>query len=181
MAGARPFDARALASRALVTASLAAVALWTGGLVALGAFAAPAVFGNVPAPWSGDAMTLAFRRFDAFAIGCAAVALLCEVGLATVRRPVLRVDLARGAALVAMTAAAIAQGLWLSPRIDALHRAGAVRGAGSAGLELDAVHEHAKNAGKAALLLALAVVVLHVVRLTAVSARERAEGGAPPP
>jgi hypothetical protein len=164
--------ARQIAPVALSTVSLLALALWAGGLVALGAFAAPAVFGNVPAPWSGDAMTIAFRRFDSFAIGCALVALVCEAGLAMVRRPVERVDLARGASLAAMTVLALGQALVLSPRIASLHAAGAIRGFGEAGRELDIVHDRAKMAGQIVLLLALVVVVLHVARL--------ARGAAPP-
>jgi hypothetical protein len=159
----------------LTSASLVAIGLWGGGLLALGAFAAPAVFGNVPAPWSGDAMTIAFRRFDSFALGCAAVALIAEVGLAMMRKPILRRDLVRGVAVVAMGALEVWQALYISPRIEALHKSGAVRGVGEAGQELHAVHEHSKQAGEGVLLLALLVVVLHVSR----SLRVKPAEGAP--
>src|SRR5882724_11543705 len=55
-----------------------ALSIWVGGLVALGACAAPIVFRIVPAPLSGEAMGTVFRRFDAIAISCAVIVLGCE-------------------------------------------------------------------------------------------------------
>ena len=48
--------------------AILAVAVWLGGLAALGAVAAPVVFSRVPWPSSADAMTIVFRRFDAVAM-----------------------------------------------------------------------------------------------------------------
>ena len=143
------------------------MALWMGGLVALGAIAAPAVFGIVPMPASADAMTLVFRRFDRLAIGCAGVAMTCEAILALRSGPMRGLDVARAAAVVLGAALAIGQGVWLSPAIDALHRSGAVRGLGDAGLALERTHRFAETSGKAQLLLllfALPLVVLKVAR-----------------
>ena len=50
------------------TLAVLCLGLWVGGLVALGACAAPIVFHVVPAPMSGDAMGAVFRRFDQVAI-----------------------------------------------------------------------------------------------------------------
>ena len=61
-----------------------AAGVWVGGMVALGACAAPFVFRMTPAPYSGDAMGAAFARFDQIALG-AAVALLGGGGRAHLR------------------------------------------------------------------------------------------------
>ena len=58
---------KALPAVASVIGALA-VAVWLGGLLVLGAIAAPLVFANVSFPQSADAMTLVFRRFDTVAM-----------------------------------------------------------------------------------------------------------------
>ena len=119
-------------SRAVVAGiaaiQLLALAVWAGGLLALGAVVAPIVFRVVPAPTSADAMTLVFRRFDVVAIVCAAVALVAEAAFAVRGGKVTRADLARGLCLVGAAALAITIGTWLSPGISELHRGGAIRG-----------------------------------------------------
>jgi hypothetical protein len=147
--------------RALVALSLLAVAVWLGGYATLGAVVAPLVFGMVPAPTSGDAMTAVFARFDHVALACATVALVVEAARAALRvRPVGRMDLLRAGLLVlAAGLAAYVAGV-VSPHIVALHRAGAVRGYGPEGLELDAVHHVAERLAKlelGALAVALAL------------------------
>ena len=62
----------------LAIVALLAVAVWLGGLTALGAVAAPVVFSTVPWPSSADAMSIVFRRFDAVAMACAAIVLATE-------------------------------------------------------------------------------------------------------
>jgi uncharacterized membrane protein len=152
---------------ALVTLALVALGLWMGGMVALGAIAAPVVFGMVPAPTSGDAMTVVFRRFDKLAIGCLIVVLAVEAALAVLRdRKIERLDLVRGGLATGAAAAAVYVAAFVSPQIEALHRAGAIRGFGSAGEQLDAIHQVAQRAGKLELLLGIAVVALHVAALT---------------
>src|SRR6185437_8499683 len=117
---------------------------WTGGLAILGAIVAPTVFHVVHAPESADAMTIVFRRFDAIAISCALLCLLAEAVLAWRGGKSLRVDVARCVALVGAAVCAITVGAWLSPAIHALHRGGAIRGAGVDGLELDRLHHIAE-------------------------------------
>ena len=146
---------------------LVAIALWAGGLTVLGAIVAPTVFGIVPAPTSADAMTVVFGRFDRVAMACAAVALVAEGMLARAGQgKPSRVDALRAAALVASGGLAIAVGAWLSPAITALHRAGAVRGLGPEGTELERLHGLAEFAGKGQLVLLLVVLALVVIRLT---------------
>jgi uncharacterized membrane protein len=160
----RSFDVLAAAIYAL------AVAVWLGGIVVLGAIVAPTVFRNVPAPTSADAMTLVFGRFDRVAMSCAAIALVAEAALAIgigkgTTKKALAVDLVRAASVVLAGGLAIAVGAWLSPGISALHRGGAVRGSGGAGLELERLHRMAEAAGKGQVLLLVAVLVLLLVRV----------------
>lgn len=142
-----------------------AFALWMGGLVALGAIAAPAVFGIVPAPGSADAMTVVFRRFDRVAMVCAAVALVAEAAFASRGGRIGRDGVARGVAVMVAAALAIVTGTWLSPTIEALHRGGAIRGLGDAGEKLERIHRWAEMAGKAELVLVAVALVLLLVKL----------------
>jgi len=153
-------------SRAVVTTiaivQLLAIALWAGGLLALGAIVAPIVFRTVPAPTSADAMTLVFRRFDGVAIACATIALVAEAAFAHRGGPASRADLVRGVCLVGATVLAITIGSWLSPGIASLHRGGAVRHLGEAGLELDRLHHLAERLAKGEIVLLLAAFGLSV-------------------
>lgn len=140
-----------------------------GGMVALGACAAPFVFRMTPAPFNGDAMAAAFARFDTIALGIAAVLLACEVVRTFVGGRRGRTLAARArrisAVLLAMSVAYV--GMVVTPRISQLHRDGAARGVGSAGEALDRVHRHAETFGKAELALAVAIGLLHVFTLRA--------------
>ncbi|MCC6557112.1 MAG: DUF4149 domain-containing protein [Polyangiaceae bacterium] len=159
---------RALADRVAASAAVLAGGVVIGGLVALGACAAPFVFQMTPRPFSGDAMGAAFARFDQIALG-AAVALLGAELVRTWAAGRRRTLAARVRRLVAMLlAGAVAYvGLVLTPRIIELHRAGARRGDGAQGQELDRIHRRAELAGRAELFLGAAVVVLHVFTLGA--------------
>jgi len=146
--------------------AVVALAIWVGGLVALGACAAPIVFRVVPAPLSGDAMGAVFRRFDGLAIGAAVVVLGCEAVRMWVREgPAGNAERIRGALVVAAGAAAIYGGVVLSPSIVALHAAGAVRGFGQDGLELERLHALAEGVAKAEVSMGLLLLVLQVTTL----------------
>jgi Domain of unknown function (DUF4149) len=160
------------------TVAVTAVGLWMGGLVALGACAAPFVFRLTPAPFSGDAMGAAFARFDNIALGAAVVALGAEVlrtwaagrrggGAARIRRS-LAIALACAAAYIA---------LGLTPRILALHQAGVTRG----NPELDAVHARAELVGKLELAGGIALIALHVFTLGRRPDEEQESAGPLPP
>jgi uncharacterized membrane protein len=154
--------------------ALLATAVWLGGLLVLGAVVAPIVFSTVPAPVSADAMIAVFRRFDSIAMSAAACVLVVEAVRAR-RAAVRRLDLARiGAALLA-AALAVWEGMSLSPRIEALHRSGAIRGLGSAGMELDAIHKLARTDAQIELVLLVILVVLQAFSLAPV---ERTDEGA---
>lgn len=150
------------AHKVLIVLAIVAIALWMGGMLALGAIAAPVVFRMVPAPTSADAMTVVFRRFDMVAMACATLVLLIEVVLAATRKPITRRDMARCGALLVAGALAVYQGAVLSPSIEALHRAGAIRGSGALGEDLDHAHRLAVTCGNIVTLLLIMVIALHV-------------------
>jgi hypothetical protein len=141
---------------------LLAVALWLGGLVALGALVAPVVFDRVSMPASADAMTLIFQRFDLVAMSCAAVLLATEAVRAVARVPFARLDHLRAGTSVLAAIAAVYEGASVSPRIAQLHAEGAIRGLGSAGMELARLHDRAELLGKTEVVLLVLVVALHV-------------------
>jgi Domain of unknown function (DUF4149) len=143
-----------------------ALAVWIGGIIALGACAAPIVFGMVPAPWSGDAMGAVFLRFDALAIASSIVVLACE-GLRIWLRPGRATprERARGPIAIVAALSAIYVGVWLSPAIVSLHAAGAVRGLGTGGKELERLHQLAETLGKIEVVSGLLLIVLAIVTL----------------
>jgi hypothetical protein len=152
--------------RILSTAALLAIAVWLGGLVALGAVAAPVVFATVSFPASADAMSIVFRRFDSVAMTCAAIVLATEAvrpvaGLAFERFAHVR---AAGSLLAAV--AAVFEGVKISPRIAALHAAGAIRWVDEPGRELAHLHDVAEWCGKIELGLLAVVIALHAVALS---------------
>jgi hypothetical protein len=167
-------DDRRAARAAMVDRAAACVAVlaaggWVGGMMALGAIAAPMVFSIVPAPLSGEAMGASFRRFDMVAMGCAVALCGAEVVrtfLARRRRraPVERI---RGALAIALAGAAAYTGLSLTPRIVELHQAGARRGEGEEGALLERTHQQAEMVGKAEVAMGVVVLALHVFTLRA--------------
>jgi hypothetical protein len=154
--------------RASIILALLAAAVWLGGLLALGAIAAPVVFSVVPAPTSADAMTLVFQRFDRVAMTCSALVLIAEGGLALSARGARfrAIDVARIASGALAAALAVVEGAIVSPKIAALHASGAIRGLGPAGLELARAHDLAERCGQGQLILLTTLIVLHVVSLS---------------
>ncbi len=153
--------------RVAASSAVLAIAVWLGGLLALGAIAAPIVFAVAPFPQNADAMTLVFRRFDTVAMTCAAVVLASEATRAWTgwtRRTATRSDALRAAASTLAAAAAVFEGMSVSPRIAALHAQGALRGVGPLGEELARLHDTAELSGKAQVLLLAVALVLQVLQ-----------------
>jgi hypothetical protein len=151
--------------RAAIVAVMA-LAIWIGGLVALGACAAPLVFKIVPAPVSGEAMGAVFRRFDMIAISCAIVVLGCEAVRIWVREgSATTSERLRGLLAVTAAGAAIYGGIELSPSIVALHAAGAVRGVGENGVKLDRIHDLAEAVAKVEVAVGFFLLALQVSTL----------------
>jgi len=158
---------RALADRIAATVAVVAAGVWVGGMVALGACAAPFVFQLTPAPFSGDAMGAAFARFDQVALGAAVVLLGAEVTRtwAAGARGTRVAARARRLVAILMAAGAALGGLSLTPQINALHRGGAQRGVGPQGEELNRIHKTAEAVGKAETGLGVLLIALHVFTL----------------
>lgn len=165
----RAASRRALIDRIAASAAVLAAGAWIGGMVALGACAAPFVFRLTPAPFSGDAMAAAFARFDQLALAAAVILLGAEVARtwAAGRRGATHVARVRRVLAMLMAGCAAYVGLALTPRIASLHREGARRGEGELGMELERVHRRAEHVGKLEILLGAGLVVLHVFTLGA--------------
>ena len=163
---------RAVGVGAAIVSALA-VAIWLGGLVALGAITAPIVFSVAPMPQSADAMTLIFRRFDTVAMSCAALVLASEAARVIARVPFRRLNHVRAAIGVVAACVTTYEGTNVSPRIAELHVAGAVRGVGPAGLELSRLHDTAELCGKTAVVLLLALVIVQAVTASRTAAAAR--------
>lgn len=146
------------------TVAVLSTAAIVGGLIAMGACAAPFVFRITPAPYSGDAMGAAFARFDRIAIGGCVVLLAAEVVRTFLARRDPRSAIARIRRLVsiAFSACVVYVAATITPAINDLHRAGAVRGEGTDGQRLGELHGRAEFAGKVEAGLGLLIVALHV-------------------
>jgi hypothetical protein len=162
-----PTERRELAERVAASIAVLAVGVWVGGMVALGACAAPFVFRLTPAPFSGYAMGAAFARFDRIALAAAALLLAAEVvrTWATLGRARTVAARIRRLAAIVMAGAAAYLALSLTPQIGAMHRAGVHRGVGAEGAALDAIHARAELVGKAEVLLGVVLIGLHVLTL----------------
>jgi uncharacterized membrane protein len=153
-------------SRACTVASMLAASVWLGGILALGAVVAPIVFRVVPAPTNADAMTLIFRRFDGVAVACAVIVLVAEAARASSEHArlggagIVRVGMALGGSALATW-----QAFDLAPKIEALHRGGAVRGVGDLGAQLDAAHRLAETEAKVQVFFVAAFLVASVLSL----------------
>jgi putative copper export protein len=144
-------------------ATILALAIWLGGMLMLGAVVAPVIFSVVPLPTSADAMTIVFRRFDAIAISCAAIVLFSELWRVNITRKLSRVDIARGASLAIAGLLALYEGVVVSPRVESLHRAGAIRGSGDLGMQLESAHSLAEAISKTEAFVLVVFIVLYVI------------------
>jgi hypothetical protein len=113
---------------ALRFAGLLALAVWFGGLLVLGAVAAPAIFDVVDARHIADGRVFAgalfgevLRRFHLVSYGCGAVLLLTFIARA-VLGPRPRHFGARLGILAVMLAAAVYSGVVLTGRIESLRQ-----------------------------------------------------------
>lgn len=160
---------RAVIDRAAASVAVLCAGALVGGLVALGAGAAPLVFSMLPRPIAGNVMGEIFSRWDRVAMGASGALLVAEIVRTWAARGRARHLVPRirrmAAIVVALCAAYI--GTALSPRIMELHRAGVVRGQGELGADLEAVHRRAELVGKIEIALALGLVALHVFTLRA--------------
>lgn len=158
---------RAVVDRAAAAVAVLAAGVWVGGMVALGACAAPFVFRMTPPPLNGNAMGAAFARFDQIALGASALVLGAEVARtwAALKRPRTVAARIRRIAAMLMAGAVAYVGLAITPGINRLHRAGVQRGVGDDGARLERLHARAELVGKLDVVLGIALVGLHVFTL----------------
>jgi hypothetical protein len=155
-------------SRVTSTVAIVALTVWIGGLLTLGAIVAPIVFSSVPFQTAADTMTVVFSRFDKLAMGAAAVVLGTEALRAHIEQregAMTKGHLARIVVTLVLAGMAVAEGLWVTPEIAALHGEGAVRGVGDAGMKLASLHSIAEHLGQAQALLAIVLIALHFTTL----------------
>lgn len=148
---------------ALDVVVLVSVLAYSGGLLALGAIVAPAVFRSGLAG-AADLMTTIFTRFDRVAIALCVLALLGEAASVTLRGgPMTRPRIARGALVVLFALGVATQSGYLSPKIARMHSEGVQRNVGEAGAEFDRTHNWSSRVGKLTVSLAIAAVVAVLV------------------
>lgn len=100
---------------------LLGLAIMTGGMLALGAFAAPAVFGAFPREQAGEAMTQVFLRFDILLLACTALVVLGEAGRFFSQSTGLSaLVITRLVLILAISAIALFNSLSLNPKINNL-------------------------------------------------------------
>lgn len=146
------------------TAATLAMALWLGGLLALGAMAAPTVFRMLEGDSAGTVMGTIFGKFDRMVLVLAVVFTAAEATRIYVDRDRLGGALARarlGLAAVLVILALISS-LWLTPGINEMFAAGVRRGVGEAGQRMDRMHDWAETLGKVAALCAAAWIAIGI-------------------
>jgi hypothetical protein len=137
------------------------LALMIGGMLALGAFVAPAVFGHFPREEAGKVMTLIFRRYDYILLPSVGLIALGEIlrtwvhGYST--HIVARVRYVVFIILVVLSLFSI---LVVNPKIEAYQHAGALRGVGAEGIAFDSLHRKSEALYKSELLLAIILLIL---------------------
>ncbi|MBL9026429.1 MAG: DUF4149 domain-containing protein [Myxococcales bacterium] len=174
---------RLVVDRVAVVVAVLAAGLVVGGMLALGACAAPMVFRLTPAPYSGNAMGAAFARFDRIAIGASCALLAAEVVrtyLARRHRQKITERLRRFAG-IGLAGAVTFMGLVLSPEINDLHTKGVRRGEGELGMQLEATHKRAEMVGRLEAALGLLCIALHVFTLRTSSDEDEDDLDAPAP
>jgi hypothetical protein len=153
--------------KVLTIVACCALGTWGGGMTALGVCAAPMVFRLAPAPFNGYAMGAAFERFDAIAVACALCVLACEAGRTLVSwgGPQRKLDRVRRYAAILLALAAVFSATALSPRINAMYRAGVRRGIEPGGAALEKLHKQAEAVSKGVVPMAFFLLGLHILTL----------------
>ena len=140
------------------------LALMIGGMLALGAFVAPAVFHAFPKPEAGAVMTLIFRRYDVL-LGLSAILVVLGEMISLLWEPVRCCRWQRGIRLLITFLLAGSLGIGIfstNPQIERFQHQGVQRGVGPAGQQFDQLHHQSESLYKFGLLLAIALLALRV-------------------
>lgn len=139
------------------------VALWLGGMLALGAFAAPEVFGQLERDVAGSVMGTIFAKFDRMVLVLACVLIAAEGVRVFIDGARGKLALARLASMVLLIGLALTSALWLGPSINELFAQGVRRGVDEAGADMERLHNLATTLGKVAMVFATAWIALGIV------------------
>ena len=106
------------------TAAALAVAVWIGGTIALGAYAARITFRDLPRALAAPTMSTIFRSFDGLIVACLVVltaAVITRLFAVGVRGRADRIALTAAAALIVLGALDVG---WVHPQIERMFRDG---------------------------------------------------------
>lgn len=158
------------------SAQVACLALMSGGMVALGAFVAPAVFRTLPHVQAAPLMATVFGRFDQALFVFMGVTLVLEVVLWAVC-PVLRragkgLLCLRVLSLLLLAVCVSYSTQVLNPQIAVMNQAGVRRAdVTSAGKAFDRIHKQSEKVYKVQCINALLALVLIVGSLSELSSK----------
>ena len=139
------------------------LALMSGGILALGAFTAPAVFGGLPRSQAALVMLTIFRRFDLLLLG---TLVLSQVGeylrwISHAFQSKSRINKVRLVLVAGLTVCVIYSAQVLNPQLEQMNLSGVHRNlASSQGRQFDQLHKRSEGFAKAELLMALLLLLL---------------------
>lgn len=138
-------------------------ALMAGGMLALGAFTAPVVFGQFSRAEAGPAMAIIFRRYDIVLQVALGLALLGEWFRFASRQIAMKgfVPLLRWGLLAGLTVSLLYSTLVVNAEIEQMNRAGLKRDFTTvAGRQFESRHKLSEGLYKADLLLVVLLILL---------------------
>jgi hypothetical protein len=141
---------------------LVGLALMTGGMLALGAFTATVVFGQLPREQAGPIMATIFRRYDVVLLASLGLTLLGEgLRVASKRAPgVSKLSIARYVLMAALAGGILFSTLKVNADIEHMNRAGLHRDYTSQGRAFEATHKLSEGLYKMNMLAALLLLLL---------------------
>lgn len=138
-------------------------ALMAGGMLALGAFTAPVVFGQFPRAEAGPAMAIIFRRYDIVLQVALGLVLLGEWFRFASRQIAMKgfLPLLRWGVLAGLTVSLLYSTLVVNAEIEQMNRAGLKRDFTSvSGRRFESRHKLSEGLYKADLLLVVLLILL---------------------
>ncbi len=137
------------------------LALMIGGMLALGAFTAPAVFHNFPADEAGRVMTMIFRRYDAVLTVSLVFIILGEASRLFITGFARKwlFTLRYGVAILLIVLSTLSLTM-INPQLEAYQKTGVRRFVGEEGKDFDQLHKQSENLYKSNLALGVTLLIL---------------------
>ncbi|HEY9688311.1 MAG TPA: DUF4149 domain-containing protein [Coleofasciculaceae cyanobacterium] len=141
---------------------LVGLALMTGGMLALGAFTAPVVFGQLPREQAGPIMATIFRRYDVVLLVALGLTLLGEAMrvVSKCAATVSKLSIVRYVLMALLAAGILFSTLKVNADIERMNRAGWHRDYSSQGRTFEATHKLSESLYKVDMLAALLLLIL---------------------